>query len=350
MINKDIINIFLLTTLLIIFYFILSVFQFAQAAPNDSLPNWTMPDLQIDIGGLKDKLKTSRPVECGVDEQGNKKVCISWIGQYIAGVYQYAIGIVGILAAVVLMFGGIIWLTAGGSATQIGNAKAWIGASLTGLVIALCSYMILYLINPDLTIFKPLRIQLAKKTDTPTITSKCEWQDPPETYGTGVSLNPCDPAESGGWTTGTDCNESQKQPNQICCCQVFGSKSMCKSNAPAPNFCAACNNCVNSTINCKENPCLVNKDLETKLESMNVSFAWRITEPWPPTVHHDSTCHKDGTCVDISIILTTDDTTNLLRNSLLKAAAAEKGLHVLDEYDGNIISNNWTGRHLHISL
>ncbi len=151
--------IFLLTVSLIIFYFIISAFQFAQAAPDGSTPNWKMPELQIKIPGIE---KFSAPTQCDTDEQGNIKYCIPWIGQYIAGIYQYAIGIVGILSAVVLMFGGIIWLTAGGNATQIGNAKSWIGASLTGLVIALCSYMILYTVNPALTIFKPLQIQLAK--------------------------------------------------------------------------------------------------------------------------------------------------------------------------------------------
>jgi len=163
--QKIVIKIFLLVTLLIQFYGIFLITRSIDAAPNDSMPNWTMPNLQIDIGGLKDKLKNSQPIDCGIDEQGNKKFCISWIGEYIAGIYQYAIGIVGILSAVVLMFGGIIWLTAGGSATQISEAKAWIGASLTGLVIALTSYMILYLINPNLTIFKPLQIQLAKKQE-----------------------------------------------------------------------------------------------------------------------------------------------------------------------------------------
>ncbi len=135
-----------------------------QAAPND-MPNWTMPEpkLQIPINSIK----FTAPQRCGGTDQ-QPIYCVGWIGQYIAGIYQYAIGIVGILAAVVLMFGGIIWLTAGGSATQITNAKAWIGASLTGLVIALCSYMILYMVNPDLTIFKPLQIQLAKKGEIAT--------------------------------------------------------------------------------------------------------------------------------------------------------------------------------------
>jgi len=80
------------------------------------------------------------------------------IGKYIRAIYKYAIGIVGILAAVVLMFGGVLWLTAGGNAERIGNAKSWIGAALTGLVLALTSYMILYMINPALVEFRVIEI------------------------------------------------------------------------------------------------------------------------------------------------------------------------------------------------
>jgi hypothetical protein len=72
------------------------------------------------------------------------------IGLYIRAIYKYAIGIVGILATVVLMVGGIVWLTAGGNPTRIGEAKAYIGASLTGLILTLSSYLILATINPAL--------------------------------------------------------------------------------------------------------------------------------------------------------------------------------------------------------
>jgi hypothetical protein len=88
------------------------------------------------------------------------------IGYYIQSIYKYAIGIVGILAAVVLMFGGIVWLTAGGNQTRIGEAKAWIGASLTGLVIALTSYMILWTVNPALVQFRPIVVREAGEGDT----------------------------------------------------------------------------------------------------------------------------------------------------------------------------------------
>jgi hypothetical protein len=56
------------------------------------------------------------------------------IGRYISAIYRYGIGIVGILATVIMMVGGIIWITAGGSSEKIGSAKAWIGGALTGLI------------------------------------------------------------------------------------------------------------------------------------------------------------------------------------------------------------------------
>lgn len=81
------------------------------------------------------------------------------IGNYIRLVYKYAIGIVGILAAIVLMIGGFMWLMAAGNPSKISEAQEWIRAALTGLILALGSYMILATINPALTTFKPLDIK-----------------------------------------------------------------------------------------------------------------------------------------------------------------------------------------------
>lgn len=81
------------------------------------------------------------------------------VAQYIIGITKYAIGIIGIIATVVMMFGGFRWLTAGGNSEAISDAKAWITASLTGLALALCSFLILATINPKLTEFKKLEIK-----------------------------------------------------------------------------------------------------------------------------------------------------------------------------------------------
>lgn len=146
-----------------------------------SVPNLTQaaeaPKLQIDIGA---NLKNITP-----DKEGN--LSIDWTGKYIQAIYKYAIGVVGILAAVVLMVGGIIWLTAGGNQTRIGEAKAWIGASLTGLVIALTSYMILWTVNPALVQFRPIGVKMVNKL----ITGRCITTGTPDICKDNFTENDC---------------------------------------------------------------------------------------------------------------------------------------------------------------
>ncbi|MCG2690830.1 pilin [Candidatus Parcubacteria bacterium] len=116
------------------------------------------------------------------------------IGEYIKSIYKYAIGAVGILAAVVLMFGGIIWITAGGSAERIGEAKAWITASLTGLILALCSYMILYTVNPNLVNFKITPVKTVEGTGCCIVN--------------GIASNTAKTACKGSFTAGATANAS----------------------------------------------------------------------------------------------------------------------------------------------
>ena len=95
------------------------------------------------------------------------------IGKYIRAIYKYAIGIVGILAAVVLMIGGVIWITAGGNAERIGEAKAWIASSLTGLLLALLSYTILATVNPALVNFQVTPVMQVTPTKNTITTQGC---------------------------------------------------------------------------------------------------------------------------------------------------------------------------------
>ena len=70
--------------------------------------------------------------------------------QYIQLVYQFSLGIVGIFATVLIMFGGLQWIQAAGNEQKITSAKEIIVSAVTGLVIALLSYTILVFINPQL--------------------------------------------------------------------------------------------------------------------------------------------------------------------------------------------------------
>ncbi len=80
------------------------------------------------------------------------------IAEYIQAWYKFAIAGVGILAVVMIMAGGLVWLTAGGRANQISTAKDWIMGAVAGLVLALMSYTLLDILNPNLVTFESLKI------------------------------------------------------------------------------------------------------------------------------------------------------------------------------------------------
>jgi len=115
------------------------------------------------------------------------------IAQYIVAIYKYGTGMVGILAAVVMMVGGLMWLTAGGNTSQVQSAKEWIKAALTGLIIALLSYIILLTINPDLVKFNSITItpvtSVPGSSTTNTSTSSGEQGLPTPSFNPNIAVN-----------------------------------------------------------------------------------------------------------------------------------------------------------------
>jgi len=98
--------------------------------------------------------------ESGGWTQSGNTVSISWLGDYISVLYQYGVGLAAVLAAVMIMVGGFIWLMSAGSPDKVGKAKDFIISALTGLFLALFSFMILATINPRLTKLEPLEVGL----------------------------------------------------------------------------------------------------------------------------------------------------------------------------------------------
>jgi len=160
----------ILLTFLTIFF--VSFFVIVPLSP--VLADTGMPKLQIDIPTIR--FSPANPCTTVGDES---KLCVNWIAEYIAGIYKYAIGIVGILATVVMMIGGVMWIMSGGNASTAGEAKSWITASLTGLIITLTSYMILFQINPALVIWGPLKIEqvIPIPEDVKAFSEKCKPTD-----------------------------------------------------------------------------------------------------------------------------------------------------------------------------
>ncbi|MBN1585592.1 transglycosylase SLT domain-containing protein [Candidatus Uhrbacteria bacterium] len=85
------------------------------------------------------------------------RIDIPWLAEYISGLYKYALGIGSLLAAVMMVIGGFIYLTAGDS-RRTGQAKEMITDSILGLSVLIGSYVLLNAVNPDLTRLDALQI------------------------------------------------------------------------------------------------------------------------------------------------------------------------------------------------
>src|SRR3989338_8645953 len=87
------------------------------------------------VSGPEDKYTLEQPF--------GGTAAVANLGEYIQLVYQFALGVVGIFAVVLIMFGGLRWISAAGNESVIGEAKEIITSAVTGLAIALLSYIIL---------------------------------------------------------------------------------------------------------------------------------------------------------------------------------------------------------------
>jgi hypothetical protein len=146
-----------------------------EETPQKETP-FVPPKLQIPIPGLtltteESKLKIctecddpdTDPAECPPEKCKNWAYRIPWIGEYLAALYKWAVGALAILAVVMIMINGVRWIIAGGSPDKISEAKKGISSAIIGLVLVLLVHQILSLVDPRLTIFKPIVIGVIKK-------------------------------------------------------------------------------------------------------------------------------------------------------------------------------------------
>lgn len=123
------------------------------------------PILSVRIPGFSGFKNVTCETTINAEGKPVQECSIPWLAEYIGALYKYGIGAILILAVVIIMIGGVIWLTAAGNDKRVNDAKNWISGSLFGVLIALSSYMILTIINPALTQLSPIKITTIKKAD-----------------------------------------------------------------------------------------------------------------------------------------------------------------------------------------
>jgi hypothetical protein len=101
------------------------------------------PMLAIPIPGL--------PKWSSQEIKAGQTVTVSYLADYVISLYRYGVVLGSIFAVAALMIGGILFLSAAGMPGNVEKAKTIIFGALTGLVLLLASYLILNIINPNLT-------------------------------------------------------------------------------------------------------------------------------------------------------------------------------------------------------
>lgn len=68
----------------------------------------------------------------------------------ISGIFGWAIGVGGLVAFGIIVYGGILYISSGISPSKKAEGMAWIKAAIFGLLLLMGGYLLLYTINPNL--------------------------------------------------------------------------------------------------------------------------------------------------------------------------------------------------------
>lgn len=97
---------------------------------------------------------------------------------HIIALYRLALGVIGIFALMMIVYGGFRYMTSAGNPTAMGDARDAIFNAILGLILALFSWLILSTINPELTVVKtPGTTPVLYSTSSSTSAVKCAEDD-----------------------------------------------------------------------------------------------------------------------------------------------------------------------------
>lgn len=75
---------------------------------------------------------------------------------YILAIYRFGLWTIGIAALLMITIGGYMYITSAANKNNVGKAKTIITDAIVGLILAMVSYLLLYVINPELVRLSPL--------------------------------------------------------------------------------------------------------------------------------------------------------------------------------------------------
>lgn len=135
----------------------------AQSEEDIQTPIQFTPQIGIPSVGIPGSGFNVAPTPVGTFDVSSGKMISNLLPRYIRSLYNYGLAIAGILATIVLMGGGVIWMMSGGDSGKVSQAKELITGSISGLLILVVAWIILNTINPNLVNLKGIETQVVKK-------------------------------------------------------------------------------------------------------------------------------------------------------------------------------------------
>lgn len=146
----------------------------------------------------------SVPLEVGV----GATFSASGLTNHIANIFEFIISVIGIISAVMIMFGGLQWTAAMGNSQKITEAKSRVISAVVGLILATVSFVLLSTLNTKLVELPDICPQ-AIEFQTATAWSQCK------TSAASQSTE-CNGIEYCGYST------------EGCSCQQVSGKFVCR--------------------------------------------------------------------------------------------------------------------------
>lgn len=84
------------------------------------------------------------------DIYGQDDVSSNTLAESISNIVKIALGFLGIIFLVLILYAGFTWMTAAGNDDKISKAKGIISAAVIGVAIVVCAYIITYFVIDNL--------------------------------------------------------------------------------------------------------------------------------------------------------------------------------------------------------
>lgn len=254
--------------------------------------------------------------------------------------YKYLMGLVGIVAVGTIIYAGVLY-TISADPSKIKQSNEYIRNALKGIVLLFGAQVLFNTINPNIVDFP--RIQSALQPKQKFVPNAFTF--------TNIGLQ--QDASTTAITAAKDRQGAINLYGGLPGTEVLAGKIQACNDCASPNFGGG------ATFRVKQGACFgagcqINKGLINTLNNLQTiasgsGVQWQMTEGYPPTVDHQSSCHFNGTCVDIGL---TGDKSAAQVNAFI-SAAKKAGLTVVNEYsvgDNPQHFDTTKGGHLHVHL